>query len=146
VTTNSAGTLILTFNTNSTQILVSKAMQQQIAYANSSDAPPASLQIDWTFSDENTGLQGGGGALSVTGNTTVNITAVNDAPVLFNPIPDVAVTANTSLSYVIPSNTFTDIDCDNLTYALAMSDGTATPPWLTFNSSTRTLSGYSRHT
>ena len=76
VTTNSNGTLLLTFNTNATNTLVNQAMQQ-IAYANSSDAPPASAQIDWTFNDGNTGTQGTGGALDVTGSTTVNITAIH---------------------------------------------------------------------
>ncbi|MCP4286890.1 MAG: hypothetical protein GY792_21000, partial [Gammaproteobacteria bacterium] len=40
VTTNSAGTLLLTFNTNATTALVNSALQQ-IAYSNSSDTPPA---------------------------------------------------------------------------------------------------------
>ena len=79
--TNAGGTLVLTFNANATNALVNSAMQQ-IAYANSSDAPPASVQINWTFNDGNSGSQGSGGPLSVTGSTTVTITAVNDAPVL----------------------------------------------------------------
>ena len=62
VTTNSAGTLLLTFNGNATQARVNETLQS-IAYANSSDAPPASAQIDWTFSDGNSGAQGPGGAL-----------------------------------------------------------------------------------
>ncbi|MCP5090822.1 MAG: VCBS repeat-containing protein, partial [Gammaproteobacteria bacterium] len=53
---------------------------RQITYANSSDAPPATAQIDWTFDDGNTGGQGTGGALQALGSTTVTITAVNDAP------------------------------------------------------------------
>ncbi|MFN9366117.1 MAG: hypothetical protein ACK6CE_15155, partial [Planctomycetota bacterium] len=57
---------------------------QQIAYANSSEAPPANVQIDWSFSDGNSGAQGTGGALTATGNVVVNITAVNDAPVALN--------------------------------------------------------------
>ncbi|MCA9172775.1 MAG: hypothetical protein KDB23_34180, partial [Planctomycetales bacterium] len=83
VTTNSAGTLVLTFNANATNALVNEAMQQ-IAYSNSSDAPPASVQVDWTFDDGNSGAQGTGGALQALGSITVNITAVNDAPVLDN--------------------------------------------------------------
>lgn len=79
--TNNGGTLAFTFNGNATQALVNSAMQR-IAYSNSSDAPPASAQINWTLSDGNTGSQGSGGALSGTGSTTVTITPVNDAPVL----------------------------------------------------------------
>ena len=66
---------------------------RQITYANSSDAPPASAQIDWTFNDGNTGAQGTGGALTASGSTTVSITAVNDAPV--NTVPtSITVTEN----------------------------------------------------
>ncbi|WP_338416332.1 cadherin domain-containing protein, partial [uncultured Sphaerotilus sp.] len=81
VTANAAGTLVLTFNASATNALVNSALQQ-IAYANSSVAPPASVRIDWTFRDGNTGAQGTGGALSDSGSTTVAITAVNSAPVI----------------------------------------------------------------
>ncbi|MCS6316514.1 MAG: cadherin repeat domain-containing protein, partial [Nitrospira sp.] len=81
--TNSGGTLQFTFNANATNTLVNSAMQQ-IAYSNSSDAPPASAQINWTFSDGNSGSQGSGGALTATGSTTVTITGVNDAPTITN--------------------------------------------------------------
>ncbi|MCP5093108.1 MAG: hypothetical protein GY949_19525, partial [Gammaproteobacteria bacterium] len=81
VTTNSAGTLVLTFDTNATSALVDSTLQS-IAYSNSSDAPPVSAQIDWSFDDGNTGSQGTGGALQATGSTTVTITAVNDTPTL----------------------------------------------------------------
>ncbi|MDZ7858116.1 cadherin domain-containing protein [Sphaerotilus sp.] len=91
--TNSAGTLVFTFNASATNARVNSALQQ-IAYANSSDAPPASVQIDWTFSDGNTGGQGSGGALAATGSTTVMVTAVNDAPVLTLYAPSYATTEN----------------------------------------------------
>jgi parallel beta-helix repeat protein len=82
VTSNSAGTLVLTFNNNATNQLVTDTMRS-IAYSNSSDAPAAPVQIDWTFDDGNTtAVQGNGGALSVTGNTIINIDTVNDAPVI----------------------------------------------------------------
>ncbi|MCP3994330.1 MAG: hypothetical protein GY722_04580, partial [bacterium] len=81
VTTNSAGTLLLTFDANATSTLVDSTLKA-IAYANSSDAPPATAQIDWTFDDGNSGTQGTGGALQATGSTTVTITAENNAPVV----------------------------------------------------------------
>ncbi len=77
--TQANGALTITFNANATQTLVNSALQH-LAYSNSADNPPASVQIDWTFSDGNTGAQGSGGALSAVGSTTVNITAVNDEP------------------------------------------------------------------
>ena len=140
VTTNSAGTLTLTFTIGATQSLINKAMQQ-IAYANSSDAPPATAQIDWTFSDGNTGKQGDGGALTVIGHTTVQIRGTNDVPVSALPLADIAVQPHAVLNYVIPSTAFTDADGDVLTYAVTMTDGTGMPPWLQFNAATRTFSG-----
>ena len=82
-TTTIPGELRITFTNANGQTPTSTDVDnilQQITYANSSDAPPASAQIGWTFDDGNTGSQGTGGALQVTGSTTVTITAVNDAP------------------------------------------------------------------
>jgi len=67
------GTLAITFNSNATQTLVNQAIQS-LAYENASDTPPASVQIDWTFSDGDSS-----GALSAIGSTTVSITAVDDS-------------------------------------------------------------------
>ncbi len=93
VTTNSSGTLLLTFNSSATKTLVETAMRQ-IAYSNSSDAPPSSVQVNWTFNDGNTGAQGTGGALTTVGSVTINITAVNDAPVLTPYSPTLPLTEN----------------------------------------------------
>ncbi|HYC45324.1 MAG TPA: DUF4347 domain-containing protein, partial [Burkholderiales bacterium] len=79
VTTNSGGTLVLTFDANATQARVNGALQK-IAYANTNDIPPGEVQLDWTFSDGNTGAQGSGGAAVDTATVRVAITAVNDAP------------------------------------------------------------------
>lgn len=80
VSINSNGTLLLTFNSNATPSRVNGTLSA-IAYSNISNDPPSSVQIDWTFSDGNTGSQGTGGALTASGNTTVSISAVNDPPV-----------------------------------------------------------------
>lgn len=77
--TNTAGTLALTFNSNATQSRVNSALSS-FGYANSSDAPPSSVQIDFTFNDGNAGSQGGGGARTATSAKTVAISATNDAP------------------------------------------------------------------
>jgi len=71
--------LKITFNANATQDLVNQALSL-LAYSNTSDTPPTSVKIDWTFSDGNTGAQGTGGALTTLGSTTVNIIATNDLP------------------------------------------------------------------
>jgi uncharacterized delta-60 repeat protein len=140
VTTNSAGTLTLTFNANATQSLVNSAMQQ-VAYANRSDAPPSTVQIDWIFNDGNTGAQGTGGALSVTGSTTVQITAVNDPPVLVAPLSDQILAPGSSFSFTVPTGAFSDLDLETLSYSVRMSNGTGIPPWLSFNASSKTFSG-----
>jgi uncharacterized delta-60 repeat protein len=73
VITNSAGTLKFKFNGAATQQLVNSVMQQ-ITYMNSSNTPPAKVQIDWYFNDGNISLQGSGGAFVIVGNSTVTIT------------------------------------------------------------------------
>ncbi|MCU7805801.1 MAG: DUF4347 domain-containing protein, partial [Candidatus Thiodiazotropha sp. (ex Lucinoma borealis)] len=120
VTTNSNGTLLLTFNSSATNALVNLAMQQ-IAYSNSSDPPPVSVQIDWTFDDGNTGSQGEGGALTATGSTTVSITAVNDAPV----IDSASMTLNEGQTVTLSGANFgiTDPDDTAFTYTLSSITG-----------------------
>ena len=73
--TQSGGTLSIAFNANATSALAD-SVAQQIAYSNNAEALGASIQIDWTFNDGNTGSQGAGGALSATGSTTVTIAAI----------------------------------------------------------------------
>jgi uncharacterized delta-60 repeat protein len=140
VTANGAGTLTLTFASNATQALVNKAMQQ-IAYANLSDAPPDKVQIDWTFSDGNTGAQGTGGTLKASGSTTVTLYGTNDIPIVNHVIPDQKISTGVGFSYIIPADTFDDPDHDDLSFSIVMSDGSALPPWLSFDPITRTLSG-----
>ncbi len=116
VTTNSNGTLLLTFNTNATQAWVNSVLQQ-IAYSNNSDVPPASVQIDWAFSDGNTGSQGTGGALTATGSTTVNITSVNDAPVVTTSVTTINYTENDPSIVIDSAISVSDIDNTTLTGA-----------------------------
>ena len=80
VTTNSGGTLLLTFNGSATTSLVSSTLQQ-ITYANSSGTPPANVQIAFTIDDGNMGGQGTGGRLNDTGSILVTINAANVPPV-----------------------------------------------------------------
>ncbi len=84
VTTNSGGTLLLSFNSAATTVLVNSVLQK-IAYSNASDTPPGSVQINYTFDDGNTGAQGSGGRLSDSDDSIIiSLTAVNDKPVLSN--------------------------------------------------------------
>ncbi len=79
VTTHSDGTLVLSFGQGTTAAQVNGILQA-IGYTYSGDAPPTTVPIDWTFQDGNTGAQGDGGALSISGSSVVNITAVDDPP------------------------------------------------------------------
>ena len=73
---------------------------------------------------------------------TIDVTAVNDAPTLANAIPDGDATAGVAYTYVVPENTFADIDDgDVLTYTATLSDNSSLPAWLTFTAATRTFSG-----
>jgi Ca2+-binding RTX toxin-like protein len=72
----------------------------------------------------------------------LNIANVNDAPVAAMAIANQATLEDAPFSYVIPVNTFTDIDAgDVLALSATLADGTALPSWLSFNAATRTLSG-----
>ncbi|TMP37167.1 Ig-like domain-containing protein, partial [Pseudoalteromonas rubra] len=72
VTTNSSGTLVLTFNTSATSAIVDSVLQN-ITYQNSSEAPPASVTLDYTFNDGTANSTG-------TNQASVTITAQNDDP------------------------------------------------------------------
>lgn len=76
--TNTNGRLFITFNNNATQDRLDKALSS-IGYSNKSDAPPASVDIEWTFRDGNTGAQGTEPNVAGTTITTVNIESLNDA-------------------------------------------------------------------
>ncbi len=102
---NSGGSLTLTFNSNATQARVNEVLSS-VGYANASDDPTASVQIDWTFSDGNTGAQGTGGALTASGITTVNITRVNDLPTGGVTVSGIATVGET----LTVSNTLADAE------------------------------------
>ncbi|MEA2874366.1 MAG: hypothetical protein QOH67_4344, partial [Hyphomicrobiales bacterium] len=92
--TNADGTFSITFNANATAADVDSVMRQ-ISYFNSSDNPPASVQIDFTFNDGNGQpggqAQGSGATPGVsTGSITVAITQVDDPPQLVNVAPTAA--------------------------------------------------------
>ena len=83
------------------------------------------------------GLLVSGAALPV----RVAVGAVNDAPVVANPIPDQTRPVGAALSYTVPANAFSDVDNNTLTYSATLADGSALPSWLAFNTATRVLSG-----
>ncbi|MEA2840969.1 MAG: hypothetical protein QOF41_2299 [Methylobacteriaceae bacterium] len=87
------GSILFTFNANATAADVDSVMRQ-ITYQNTSDNPPSSAQIDFTFDDGNGELggqaQGSGGAGITTASITVAITQIDDPPSLVNVSPSAA--------------------------------------------------------
>jgi uncharacterized delta-60 repeat protein len=139
VAANGAGTLSLTFNANATEALVNTALEQ-IAYANTSNAPSSKVVIDWTFSDGNTGAQGTGGALNAAGSTAVTILATNDIPV-GHRFADQKAVDGAAFSFTIPDSAFTDPDHDTLSYSVSLGANLPLPSWLKFDAATHTLYG-----
>lgn len=67
----------------------------------------------------------------------------NSVPTVANPIPNQSTNEEAWYSYTFPSNTFADADFPTtLTYTATLSDGSPLPPWLSFNATTRTFSGF----
>ena len=134
--TNSGGTLTITFNADATQARVNATLQA-IAYSNSSHTPPASVTLAWSFSDGNTGAQGAGGTLLGTGSSVVNITAVNDAPVITSngggAAAAISVAENTMTVTTVVA---TDGESDTRTYSIT---GGADAAKFTINASTGKL-------
>ena len=122
--TTTPGELVLIFTDANGEIPTSADVDnilRQLTYANTSNTPPVSAQIDWTFSDGNSGSQGRGGALTATGSTTVMMTAVNDPPV--NTVPG-SQTATEDTPLAISGISVTDVDDNLSTVQLAVSNGT----------------------
>jgi phospholipase/lecithinase/hemolysin/cyclophilin family peptidyl-prolyl cis-trans isomerase/Ca2+-binding RTX toxin-like protein len=72
----------------------------------------------------------------------VAVENVNDTPTLANPITDQTTNEDQTFNFQIPSNTFTDIDTDDvITYSATLENGDALPSWLTFDATTQTFSG-----
>ncbi|MCP5127842.1 MAG: autotransporter-associated beta strand repeat-containing protein [Gammaproteobacteria bacterium] len=118
VTTNSNGVLKLTFDSNATSDDVDLILES-ITYSNSSDAPPSSVSLDWTFND--------GTNDSSTISVPVYIDAVNDAPILSTGArslttitEDPATNSGTLVSAILSSNAGTVTDPDSASIGIAV--------------------------
>jgi len=79
---------------------------------------------------------------SVSSTATDAVASRNHAPVVAHPIADQNGVEDSSFSFVVPSNTFTDVDsADTISYSVTLADGSAIPSWLSFDTSTHTFSG-----
>nr|WP_249729097.1 delta-60 repeat domain-containing protein [Acidovorax sp. CCYZU-2555] len=111
------GQLTVRFNAQATQARVNQALSS-LTYANTSDAPPESVSIAWSFSD-------GSDMPPASGSTVVNITAINDAPVLAG-LPELAQGVTVGQAAALADFTVHDDDGDDapLTLTLIAVNGT----------------------
>ncbi|HEX8064659.1 MAG TPA: Ig-like domain-containing protein, partial [Allosphingosinicella sp.] len=123
ISTNANGVLVIDFTsleTPATVTLVDRVFRA-IRYTNTSDNPPASIQMAVTFND---GSPGGGQGTGATGTVTkllpVNIAAVNDAPAMdlngpggggFNAVLNFS--ESFTPAQLAPNATVSDVDSTN---------------------------------
>ncbi|WP_193747495.1 putative Ig domain-containing protein, partial [Cellvibrio sp. OA-2007] len=93
-----------------------------------------------TTNDKGAGRTGDNDATD-TDTVAINVTAINDAPTVANPIPNQSTNEEALYSYTFPINTFNDVDGDTLSYTATLANGNPLPAWLFFNAGTRTFSG-----
>ena len=83
-----------------------------------------------------------GVAAPIPGNKSFSGIAVNDAPTVANAIADQSASNNAAFNFVVPSNSFIDVDIsDVLTYTATLVNNSPLPNWLSFNGITRTFNG-----
>jgi Ca2+-binding RTX toxin-like protein len=119
---NSHGMLSLTFNSSATQARVNEVLSS-IGYANTSDAPPSRVVINYVFSDGNSGAQGAGSSIIVSDSVEVYISPVNDAPFATNLSAAESYTEDTALN--LTKIVITDVDSANVTAKLTLSNNAA---------------------
>ncbi|WP_299085827.1 tandem-95 repeat protein [uncultured Ruegeria sp.] len=81
------------------------------------------------------------GSLSESGTFVLDITPVNDAPVLALALPFQSSAEDEAVSFALPANAFTDVDGDTLTLSATLLNGTALPDWLVFDAVAGSFSG-----
>jgi hypothetical protein len=117
------------------------AFLQALSEATGADVT-APAGIDWTFNDGNLGAQDVGGALDVTGHTTVDSMAFAAPITVAHPLADQSATQGQSFFYAVPADTFSDPDGTVvLSYTAARADGSPLPDWLQFDPTTRAFYG-----
>jgi uncharacterized delta-60 repeat protein len=100
-TRSSDGVLKLRFNSGATQEVVNETLSS-IKYKNLSKNPEPFVNIEWVFSDGNTGAQGFGEALSTNDTTTVKLNSINNLPEGSNS----TISIQRNSSYTLKANDF----------------------------------------
>jgi len=81
------------------------------------------------------------GQLQTTRAFDLVIDPVNDAPVLAAPLSDRLVTEDTAFSITLQQSIYSDVDGDDLQFALTRADGSDLPDWITFDPASLMLTG-----
>jgi VCBS repeat-containing protein len=104
------------------------------------------LNVNGTLTDVFTYTVQDASGASSSATITVTVKGANDAPVVANAIVDADAAEAEAFTYVIPTDAFTDVDNDTLTYTAVVVDEngvalTTQPSWFQFDPITRTVSG-----
>jgi len=81
------------------------------------------------------------GQASVSASFVLTISAVNDAPVLARALDDVSSPEDGAIAFVLPANSFSDVDGDALSWAATLANGDPLPSWLRFDPLSRAFTG-----
>ncbi len=65
----------------------------------------------------------------------------NQAPFAAGVLPELSTPKGSGFSFVVPASTFADPESQVLSYSATLADGSALPAWLSWNATSRTLSG-----
>ncbi|MEQ8238972.1 MAG: putative Ig domain-containing protein, partial [Cyclobacteriaceae bacterium] len=72
----------------------------------------------------------------------IEVININDAPTVNNAIPNKVINEDELFEFMIPANTFVDVDLnDQLSITADIIDGSPFPSWLNFDNATNTFSG-----
>ncbi len=73
----------------------------------------------------------------------LNGDSVNFDPAVQNPVADQTGTEGAAFSFVLPADTFSDLNGDDLTFSATLADGSALPAWIMFDPATGTFTSTS---
>jgi hypothetical protein len=115
--------LVVTFNTSDATPAAVQAVMKAIGFSNDSDAPStAARTVTYTVTD------GDGGAQTGLAVATVNVVAVNDAPVTVVPLSSTLGTAMSNVDFAVAGVSISDVDAggSSVQTSVTVTNGSAT--------------------
>ncbi|MGE4369461.1 MAG: hypothetical protein AB7E12_07255 [Burkholderiaceae bacterium] len=115
------GDLVVTFTTADATPAAVQALMRAISYRNDSEAPSTTARtVTYIVTDGDGGMQ--------TGSATVNVTAVNDAPVTVVPLSSALATAMSNVDFAVAGVSISDVDAgsSNVQTIVTVTNGVAT--------------------